>query len=236
MAWTGKLVGGVLGAFLGPWGAAIGVGLGHQFDKGVSRVQRTAMLVQVAFWGCLAKMAKADGVVTKEEIDAVEQIITRLGYTSQMREAAIGIFRQAKDDSHSAADYVNQLAAAIQNNHQIGMTFISALHAVAQADGVIHPKEREILQQMEHAFGLPPGTVDALLGGRSNNLEEAYKVLECTPDMSDADIKKVYRQKCLQFHPDKLVSKGLPDEFMRFANEQLAKFNEAYDTIQTSRS
>jgi DnaJ like chaperone protein len=236
MAWTGKIVGGVLGSFLGPWGAAIGVGLGHQFDKGASRVQHAAMLIQVAFFGCLAKMAKADGVVTKEEIDAVEQIIARLGYTPRMREAAINIFREAKDDHHSAADYVNQLAAAIQYNHQIGTTFIAALHAVAQADGVIHPNEREILQQMEHAFRLQPGTVDVLLGGRSNNLGDAYKALECTPEMTNSEIKKVYREKCLQFHPDKLASKGLPDEFMKFANEQLAKTNEAYETIKNARA
>ncbi|MCP4456022.1 MAG: DnaJ domain-containing protein [Planctomycetes bacterium] len=236
MAWTGKIVGGVLGSFLGPWGAAIGVGLGHQVDKGASRVQRAAMMIQVAFFGCLAKMAKADGVVSKAEVDAVEQIITRLGYTPKMREAAIGIFRKAKDDTHTAADYVNQLAVAIQYNHQIGMTFVAALHAVAQADGVIHPNELDILQQMEHAFRLQPGTVDVLLGGRSNNLGDAYKTLECTPEMSDADIKKVYREKCLQLHPDKLASKGLPDEFMKFANDQLAKTNEAYETIQNARA
>ena len=100
--------------FWGPWGAAIGVGLGHQVDKGVSRVRHAAMLIQVVFSGCLAKMAKADGVVTKEEINAVEQIITRLGYTPRMREAAIDIFRKAKDDLHSAADYIDQLAEAIQ--------------------------------------------------------------------------------------------------------------------------
>ncbi len=236
MAWTGKIVGGVLGAFLGPWGAAIGVGLGHQLDKGASRVQRATMLIQVAFFGCLAKMAKADGVVTKEEVEAVEQIIARLNYTPRMREAAIGIFRKAKDDDHSAADYVNQLAAAIKYNHQIGMTFIAALHVVAQADGVVHPSEHDILQQMEQAFRLPSGTVDALLGGRTNNLGDAYKALECTPEMSDSEIKKVYREKCLQFHPDKLASKGLPDEFMKFANDQLAKINEAYETIEKARA
>jgi DnaJ like chaperone protein len=236
MAWTGKIVGGVLGSFLGPWGAAIGVGLGHQLDKGASRVRNAAMVMQVAFFGCLAKMAKADGVVTKEEVNAVEHIITRLGYTPPMREAAINIFSAAKDDPHSATDYVNQLATTIQYNPQLGMTFIAALHAVAQADGVIHPKERDILQQMEQAFRLQAGTVDALLKGRSNNLDDAYKALECTPDMSDADIKKVYREKCIQFHPDKLASKGLPDEFMKFANEQLAKVNEAYDTIKSARA
>ena len=235
MAWTGKIIGGVLGSFLGPWGAAIGVGLGHKLDKGVSRVQSVGMVIQVAFFGCLAKMAQADGKITQEEIKAVEQIITQLGYTPPMREAAINIFRQAKDDPHTAADYINQLAAAIQYSHQIGMTFIGALHAVAQADGIIHPNEREILQQMERAFRLQPGTVDALLGGRSDNLDDAYKVLECTPEMSDAEIKQVYREKCVQFHPDKLASKGLPEEFMKFANEQLVNINNAYDTITKAR-
>ena len=80
-------------------------------------------------------------------------------------------------------------------------------------------------------------TIDALLGGRpTSNLADAYKVLECTPGMSDAEIKKVYRQKCIDFHPDKLASKGLPDEFMEYANEQLSKVNDAYDTIKKSRA
>ncbi len=237
MAWTGKIIGGVLGSFLGPWGTAIGVGIGHQFDKGATRVQEAGMVMQVAFFGCLAKMAKADGKITREEIDAVEQIIARLGYTPAMRAAAIEIFRKAKDDSHTAADYLNQLAAVIRFNPQIGTTFIAALHAVAQADGSIHPNERKILLQAERAFRLPPGTLDALLGGGSaDNLDDAYKVLGCTPEMPDEEIKKLYRQKCVEFHPDKLASKGLPPEFMEYANEQLAKINEAYDTIKKARS
>ncbi|RKX45886.1 MAG: molecular chaperone DjlA [Verrucomicrobia bacterium] len=237
MAWTGKIIGGVLGSFLGPWGTAIGVGIGHQFDKGASRVQEAGMVMQVAFFGCLAKMAKADGTITQQEINAVEQIIARLGYTPRMREAAIGIFRKAKDDPHTATDYLNQLASVIQFNRQIAMTFLAALHAVAQADGLIHPNEREILLQAERAFRLQAGTIDALLGGgRTGNLDGAYKVLECTPAMSDDEIKKVYRQKCVDFHPDKLASKGLPDEFMKYAHEQLVKVNEAYDTIKKARA
>jgi DnaJ like chaperone protein len=235
MAWTGKIIGGVLGSFIGPWGTAIGIGIGHQFDKGATRVQEAGMVMQVAFFGCLAKMAKADGTITQQEIHAVEQIIARLGYTPQMRAAAIEIFRKAKDDPHTAADYLNQLASVIQYNRQIAMTFLAALHAVAQADGLIHPNEREILLQAERAFRLQPGTIDALLGGRTDNLDDAYKVLECTPDMSDAEIKTVYRKKCIEFHPDKLASKGLPKEFMEYANEQLAKINEAYDTIKKTR-
>jgi len=237
MAWTGKIIGGVLGSLLGPLGTVVGVGIGHQFDKGADRLRTTGQTIQVAFFGCLAKMARADGQISPAEIHAVEQIMARFGYTGPMRESAIGIFRTAKDDPHSAADYLNQLAGVVQFNHQIAMTFLAALHAVAQADGLIHPNEREILLQAERAFRLQPGTVDALLGGgRANNVSDAYKVLECTPEMSDAEIKKVYRQKCLDFHPDKLASKGLPDEFMEYANGQLAKANDAYDTIKKSRA
>ena len=237
MAWTGKIIGGVLGSLLGPFGTVIGVGIGHQFDKGANQLRTTAQTIQVAFFGCLSKMARADGQITQDEIDAVEQIMARFGYTGPMRESAIGIFRTAKDDPHTAADYLNQLAGVVQFNPQIAMTFLAALHAVAQADGSIHPNEREILLQAERIFRLQPGTIDALLGGRpSSSLADAYKVLECTSDMSDAEIKSVYRQKCIDFHPDKLASKGLPDEFMEYANGQLAKVNEAYDTIKKARA
>ena len=240
MAWTGKIIGGVLGSLLGPLGTVVGVGIGHQFDKGASRMQSTAMAFQAAFFGCLAKMARADGQVTQQEINAVEQIMARLGYRGPMREAAIEIFRKAKDDAHTAADYLNQLASIIQFNPQLAMTFLMALHAVAQADGLIHPNEREILLQAERAFRLRPGTIDAMLGGaprtRANELDAAYQVLECTPDMSDDDIKKIWRQKCMEYHPDKLASKGLPDQFMQYAHEQLAKVNDAYDTIKKART
>jgi DnaJ like chaperone protein len=236
MAWTGKIIGGVLGSLLGPLGTVVGVGIGHQFDKGASRMQFTAMAFQAAFFGCLAKMARADGKVTQMEINAVEQIMARLGYRGPMREAAIEIFRKAKDDAHTAIDYLNQLASIIQFNPQIAMTFLTALHAVAQADGFIHPNEREILLQAERVFRLRPGTIDAMLGtSKAGSLDEAYRVLDCSPDMTAEEIKRIYRQKCVEFHPDKLSSKGLPDEFMQYANEQLAKVNEAYDTIKKAR-
>lgn len=240
MAWTGKIIGGVLGSLIGPLGTVIGVGIGHQFDKGASRMQTTSMAIHTAFIGCLAKMAKADGKVTQEEIAAIEQIMARLGYRGPMREAAIEIFRKAKDDAHTAADYLSQLASIIQYNPQIAMTFLTALHAVAQADGFIHPKEREILLQAERVFRLRPGTIDAMLGGVRGNtagaLDNAYKSLDCSPEMSDEEIKKVWRQKCMEYHPDKLASKGLPDEFMQYAHEQLAKVNDAYDTIKKARA
>ncbi|MDF7823189.1 co-chaperone DjlA [Pontiellaceae bacterium B12227] len=240
MAWTGKLVGGVLGSLFGPIGTVVGVGLGHQLDKGATKVKQAAQTFQVAFFGCLAKMARADGTISKEEIEAVEQIMARFNYTGAVREQAIDIFRRAKDDPHTAADYINQLAGVIQFNPQIAMTFIAALHAVAAADGQIHPNEREILLQAERAFRLRPGTIDAMLNGgmrgnAPNALENAYKVLEVEPSAADAEIKKIYRKKCTEFHPDKLASKGLPDEFMTYAHDQLTKINEAYDIIKKER-
>ncbi len=246
MAWTGKIIGGVLGSLLGPLGTVVGVGIGHQFDKGAGKVKQVSQAFQVAFFGCLAKMARADGKITQDEIDAVEHIMARFHYTGEVRRQAIEIFRRAKDDPHTAADYISQLAGVIQFNPQIAMTFIGALHAVAVADGVLHPNEHEILLQAERAFRLRPGTIDAMLNGtysgpagsqvrQANALENAYKVLDVAPDAPDAEVKKVYRQKCMEFHPDKLASKGLPEEFMTYAHEQLTKVNEAYDIIKKER-
>ena len=241
MAWTGKIIGGVLGSLITPGlGTVIGAAIGHHFDKGTERVESTAQTIQVAFIGCLAKMARADGKITQEEINVVESIMARMGYTGTNREVAVQVFRRAKDDEHSAEDYLAQLSAVIHYNPQISMIFLNALHAVAQADGEIHPNEREILLQAERAFRLRPGTVDSMLGGAPRNqvaaLEIAYKTLECTPEMSDEEIKKVWRKKCVEYHPDKLASKGLPEEFMQYAHEQLTKVNEAYDTIKKARS
>lgn len=246
MAWTGKIIGGVLGSLLGPLGTVVGVGIGHQFDKGASKVKQVSQTFQVAFFGCLAKMARADGTISQEEIDAVEHIMAQFRYTGETRQQAVEIFRRAKDDPHTAEDYINQLAGVIQFNPQIAMTFIGALHAVALADGELHPNEHDILLQAERAFRLRPGTIDAMLNGnfrggsagparQANALADAYKVLDISPETSDADIKKIYRQKCMEFHPDKLASKGLPEEFMTYAHDQLTKINEAYDVIKSAR-
>ncbi len=247
MAWTGKIVGGVLGSLLGPYGILIGAAIGHQYDKAATSKQETGMLIQTAFFGCLAKMARADGNISKEEILAVESIIRDFGYTPEMRNAAIGIFRRAKDDNYSAADYLNQLAEVISYDRDVAISFIIALHSVAISDSVLHPSEKEILFAAERAFHLPHGTVEKVVFGNNNQrsetsrpsgskLAEAYAVLGCAPEMDFDEIKKVYRQKCLDFHPDKLASKGLPDEFMKYAHEQLTKINQAYDLIKKNRN
>ena len=144
MAWTGKIIGGVLGSLLGPFGVVIGATLGHQFDKVATDTQQTGMLIQTAFFGCLAKMAKADGNISAQEIRAVEEIIRQFRYSKEMRDAAIGIFRRAKDDNSSASEYLNQLAEIISYNREVAISFIIALHSVAAADQFIHPAE-EIL-------------------------------------------------------------------------------------------
>lgn len=245
MSWTGKIIGGALGTLLGgPLGAAIGIGIGHQFDKnGPTKRQTANAAMHAAFFGCLAKMARADGQVTAEEIRVVESMFSRLNYTPQMRKAAIDTFRQAKDDPYTAADYLNQLATVIGYNHEMALSFMAALHAIAAADGQIHPGERNILLQAERIFRLPPGTADSMLGGagggqpqrRQADLDEAYAVLECRPDMDDHQIKRAYREKVNKFHPDKLASQGLPDEFMQYAHEQMVKVQNAYDLIKKAR-
>ena len=70
----------------------------------------------------------------------------------------------------------------------------------------------------------------------ASELANHYKVLSCTADMSDSEIKKIYRNKCREFHPDKLASRGLSEEFMELAKHEIVKINEAYDAIKKSRA
>jgi DnaJ like chaperone protein len=204
--------------------------------------------IQYVYFCCLisvmAKMAKADGRVCEKEVDVFKGFMKRSGFDKQTREMAIEIFNQAKTVRFSAKRYLDQLASITGDNQEFSGFLLYNLLAFALADGEIHPKERKILNDLEKSFGFPSGTVQNAIDGVAQNMEgtspkarldEAYELLGCTPDMPDKEIKKQYRSKCVNFHPDKIQGKGLPDEFTQFANQQMLKINEAYDTIIKSR-
>lgn len=192
----------------------------------------------------MAKMAKADGRVCEKEVAVFKNFMRKCGFDKQTREKAIEIFNKAKADRYSAKRYLEQLASMTGNDQEFAGFLLYNLLAFALADGDIHPKERKILNDLEKTFGLPRGTVQNAINGVSQDMgvtspkakiHEAYELLGCTPDMTDKEIKKLYRNKCVNFHPDKIQGKGLPDEFTQFANQQMHIINEAYDTVIKSR-
>ncbi len=241
MGWFGTALGAGIGfMFGGPLGAVIGATAGHfgVDDRNASSVESR----QAAYFGtlfcCLAKMAKADGHVSKSEIRVVEDFITNvLKFDGETRKFAIDVFTAARDDSTPAEEYIKQFAEIIQYNQDVGSSFLTVLHQIALADGVLGPNEISILRTAEFHLRLARGTVDSLIGTSSvGDIEKSYKVLECTPDMSDAQIKSAYRESCKKFHPDYLQSKGLPPEFISFANDQMVKIRQAYENINEHRN
>ncbi|AOS97529.1 DnaJ-like protein DjlA [Microbulbifer aggregans] len=251
MSWLGAGIGAGIGmVFGGPIGAALGAWIGSSFGSGLRNVGATAKLNRdgaqavfiVTLFSMLAKMAKADGQVSKAEVDLIDDFIKnnlRLG--EEERAEAIRIFQNAKTDSYSIYDYAKQYRQLVRNQAMREVVY-RLLFAVAHADGQLHRAEEEILRRIPAYLGLHESIFSAMAGEFGNrgassavSLEQHYAVLGCAPDVSDRELKLAYRRKAAEFHPDKIASKGLPDEFLRHAEDQMKSVTVAYETIVAAR-
>jgi len=244
-AGIGMMFGGPIGAALGAWvGGSFGSGLKKLSDAGVTLNRDGAQTVFiVALFSMLAKMAKADGQVSKAEIQLVDDFIkNNLRLNAEDRQQAIKIFQNAKDDQFSIYDYARQYRQLIRNQAMREMVY-RLLFAVAFADGELHPAEEQILRRIPEELGLHASIFNAMFnefGHRgastgSGSLQAHYDILECSPEASDKELKLAYRRKAAEYHPDKIASKGLPEEFMRHAEDQMKSVTVAYDTIVAAR-
>jgi len=253
MGWLSGIIGGGLGAMIaGPFGAVIGAALGAGMGNAQTlpqggagsfnqAQQRQAIFFTAAF-SMVGKLAKADGRVCPDEIAAIEKISKEaLGLDGQTRAYAINVFTQAKDSQESFSDYARQFGDLFWQDQQLCSFMMSFLFQVAMADGELHPQEENLLLEAKTAFRLQEGLYQSLrsryVGAHSSSvsLSKHYENLGVTAQTSTADIKKAYRQKANEFHPDKIEGKGLPPEFIKFANDRLAEINESYDAIMASK-
>tara|TARA_Y100000768_G_C23886555_1_gene637885 strand:+ start:98 stop:826 length:729 start_codon:yes stop_codon:yes gene_type:complete len=230
----GFAIGGPLGGILG---AVIGSKLGSQGRQSFSSNQRNQAAFFTALFACLAKIAKADGVVSREEVDKVDSFIKdRFNFPSEQRKFAIQIFNQAKDDSYSFQDYATQLASLLSQNNNSLIMFYELLFELAMADGVLHPSEEQLLKEVPNLFDLRSDLFEELKGKFNNQVSDSYLILGVTRDMSLSDIKKKYQKKRREFHPDTLISKGLPEELLEKAKEKFIQIQQAYEEIEKQRN
>ncbi|MBY6188992.1 co-chaperone DjlA [Microbulbifer agarilyticus] len=253
MSWLGAGIGAGIGMmFGGPIGAALGAWVGSSFSSGLKKLSEQGIPLNrdgaqtvfiVALFSMLAKMAKADGQVSKAEVQLIDDFINNnLRLNAEDRQQAIKIFQNAKSDQFSIYDYARQYRQLIRNQAMREMVY-RLLFAVAFADGELHPAEEQILRKIPEELGLHASIFTAMFnefghGGPATSegsLKAHYDVLECSPDVSDRELKLAYRRKAAEFHPDKIASKGLPDEFMRHAEDQMKSITVAYDTIVAAR-
>lgn len=249
MSWLSGIIGGGIGAMIaGPFGAVIGAALGASFGGnanvpqgsriGFSDAQRKQALFFTAAFSMVGKLAKADGRVCEDEIAAIQRISREaLGLDDQTRKYAINVFSQAKDSPESFSDYARQFGDLFWQEQQICSFMMSFLFEVAMADGQLHPAEEEMLLQARQAFRLHESVYQSMRnryvgnGNSSRDLAKHYEVLGVTQSASKSEIKKAYRQKVAEYHPDKIEGKGLPPEFIKFANDKVAEINASYDAV-----
>ena len=244
MSWIGKIFGGGIGLMLGgPLGAILGATIGHslidqqQSGRGnFSDLERRQAIFFTAIFAMLGKMAKADGVVCKDELQVVEQFMSQnLQLDPQARKFAIGIFNEAKDSDASFEAYARQFGQVFFNEPQLRQMFYELLFTLAMADGVLHPEEDRLLKITPGLLNLPNDLYDMLHRRLVKDLAPLYAMLGITGDATDSEVKKAYRKLATEYHPDKIIAQGLPDDFQKFAENKFKEINEAYEAIMASR-
>lgn len=239
MSIWGKLAGAAAGlAIGGPIGALVGAMAGHlAVDRNLASDENTAGQNEIAFTiGVVAlgaKMAKADGVVTKDEVAAFKQVFK----VPPGEEGNVArVFDLAKKDTAGFEAYARQLAGLFKEDRELLQNVLEGLFHIASADGVLHPGEDAYLAEVADRFGFTPTEYKHV---RARFLPEdkasPYDVLGISPDADDAAIKAHYRKLITENHPDRAVARGLPEEFITIATEKSASINEAYEEIARER-
>ncbi|PLX44727.1 MAG: molecular chaperone DjlA [Hyphomicrobiales bacterium] len=241
MSIWGKLAGAAAGfAMGGPLGALLGAVAGHyavdkksgEEARPQNRPQREiAFTIGVIALG--AKMAKADGRVTRDEVDAFKQVFRIPAH--EMKNVA-RVFNLAKKDVAGYESYATQLVGLFGKGSPVLEDVMDGLYHIAKADGVVHPGEAQFLESVAEIFGFA-GADFARIRERhvEPDKEDPYVVLGVSRDMSSAQIKKAYRKLVAENHPDKHIAAGMPEEFIALATEKLAHINDAYDRIEKER-
>lgn len=253
MGWFGKLTFGSLGLFFGgPLGAIAGAALGHHLvdkkgdiskhatqptqEPALEHAEQAQAAYFISLFSILGKLAKIDGVVTRDEIVVVENFINNLHIADREKQFAKQVFKEAKNSRYSIEDFAIQLYQTNRQQPTVLLSFIDLLFQVAAADGKFHLAEEAALRRIKDIFGISDQQFNNIKGVYFSDLDKYYKILNCTSGSSHQEIKSSYKRLVKDFHPDTIVSKGLPEEFMDFATKRFREIQQAYEKIKKERN
>ena len=195
------------------------------------RKARDAAVFSIALIALSAKMAKADGTVTQDEVAAFG---TFFAYPPQEADKVRMLWDLAQHDTAGFESYASQIGRLFAGEPGVLEDVLDCLFYVALADGVAHPEELRLLEVATERFGLG---ADAWRRVRAAHVgaekDDPYLILGVAPDADEAAIKTAYRRLARDNHPDALMARGVPEDLVRIAEHRMAAINAAYERAQT---
>ena len=240
MSIWGSLIGGFVGfSFAGPIGALIGSMVGGRISSARrSGFQRSFAPPQQIFAIALiiltAKLAKADGHISKEELVAIKD---KLKIPEHEINQVGKIFNKAQEDSLGYEPYAKQIAQIYKSNPAVLDEVINILFYIAEADSNVSNSEIAMIKNIAKIFGLSDSQFEGIKESRkSSDKLNPYVVLGCDPNDDFAAIRKKYLLLSKEHHPDILVSKGVPQEVIEESKKKMRAINSAFDQIEKMKS
>ena len=242
MSIWGKVLGGAAGFALGgPLGALLGGVAGHIYDShrsgtaaevtGGDPTKQIGFTIAVIALG--AKLAKADGVVTPDEIRAFRRVFK---VAPEESSNVAKVFNMARKSTDGYELYAKQVAGMFRENPAVLEELLNCLFIIAKADGSVHDDELTYLASVAAIFGFTEADFARIREGNMGpDSADPYTILGVGHDLDDDAIKSAYRKLVRENHPDTLIAQGMPEEFVEVANEKLATINAAYDKICAAR-
>jgi DnaJ like chaperone protein len=180
-----------------------------------------------------AKMAKADGLVTPDEVSAFKQVFT----VAQKDMAHVGrVYDLARQDTAGFEVYAQKLAQLFQDNKTLLRDVLEGLLHIASADGVLHPAEDQYLAEVARLFGFTPSEYQYTRAHFFADVDnDPYHILKIAPEATKVEIRAAYRKLVVENHPDRYIARGLPPEAVEIANRKLAAINAAYAAVAQER-
>jgi len=158
----------------------------------------------------------------------------RLDSVSQ--QAAMEIFNVAARSGEPFESYARQFYQAFSGNPQFIELLLDILLRVAVSDGSLHPEEERMILEAVRIFGYSQTSYERLKSKYKQTSSASYSILGCSSSDPDNVVKKAYRTKASEFHPDRVAAKGLPEEFTQFANDRFREIQEAWESIKKERN
>lgn len=210
---------------------AAGEALGAVLEKlSTPPERRVAFTIAVIALG--AKMAKADGTVTRDEVTAFRAVFH---IPPSAEASAARLFNYARQDVAGYEAYAAQIARMFGRGSRMLETLLGGLFHIALADGAYHPHEDAFLRRCATIFGLDGAPFERLLAEYVPDAASPWQILGLDPGADDDTVRRRWRALVRETHPDRMLAAGLPDEAVRLATARLAAINRAYETIMEQR-